>query len=330
MTRPQHAWMVRAGNDNELADIVREENVVAIGWAKLGDVSNLKTRDDVKRSYREVYPEDSSGRVSVNAGQVYRFAQEIQESDYVLTYIKSSREVLIGLVESPYEHVDDAYLDHYAHVRHVNWLKKVSRDDFGPRARNSMGSTLTVFNLDDYLDQIHSLATGEQPDVSEEEEETPPFFDEVKAQTDELIADLISYLDPYDFQDLVAALLQAMGFRAVSASPGPDRGVDIVAHPDALGFERPRIKAQVKHRKDSVGGPEMRSFIATLRDGENGLYVSTGGFTRDAEVEARGAREPVTLLDRDAFIRLLLEHYEDLAPEYKAQVPLRQVWVPAE
>ena len=330
MTEPKHAWMVRAGNNNELADIVQEENVVAIGWDSMDDVSDLETRKEFKQRYRDANPEDSSGRVAVNAGQVYRFAQKMEKGDYVLTYIKASREVLIGLVEGPYEYHKDGYLNHYRHVRHVQWLKKVFRDDFGVRARNSMGSTLTVFNLDDYLEQIHRLATGKKPDVSEEEEEAPPFFEEVKAQADELLADLVSHLDPYEFQDLVAALLRAMGFRAVSTSPGPDRGVDIVAHPDALGFERPRIKAQVKHRKGSVGGPEMRAFIATLRDGENGLYVSTGGFTRDAEVEARGAREPVTLLDRDAFIRLLLEHYEDLEPEYKAQVPLRKVWVPAE
>jgi restriction system protein len=193
-----------------------------------------------------------------------------------------------------------------------------------------MGSTLTVFKLDDYLEQIHSLATGQGPEISEEDEEAPPFFEEVKAQADELVADMISRIDPYDFQDLVAALLRAMGFRAVSASAGRDRGVDIVAHPDPLGFERPRIKAQVRHRTASTGGPEMRSFIATLREGENGLYVSTGGFTRDAELEAVGARERVTLLDRDDFIRLLLEHYEHLDPEYKAQIPLRKVWVPAE
>jgi restriction system protein len=102
-----------------------------------------------------------------------------------------------------------------------------------------------------------------------------------------------------------------------------------VAHPDRLGFERPRIKAQVKHRQSSAGGADMRAFMATLRPGESGLYVSTAGFTRDAEVEALGAREPVTLLDRDGFIRLLLEHYEDLDLEYKAQIPLRKVWVPA-
>jgi restriction system protein len=238
--------------------------------------------------------------------------------------------VLIGHVTGPYEHHAEAYLDHYPHVRRVQWLQKVSRDAFGQQARNSMGSTLTVFQLDDYLEQIDRLATGAPAETPEEEEEAPPFYEEIKAQADELIADIVSRLDPYDFQDLVAAVLQAMGFRASSTSPGPDQGVDIIAYPDALGFGKPRIKVQVKRRQDSIGGPEMRSFLATLRDGENGLYVSTGGFTRDAEVETRGARNPVTLLDRDGFIRILLEHYEDLESEYKAQVPLRRVWAPAE
>jgi restriction system protein len=166
--------------------------------------------------------------------------------------------------------------------------------------------------------------------VIEDAKEAPPFFEETKAKADELIADLISRLDPYDFQDLVAGVLRAMGFRAVSTPPGPDRGVDIVAHPDAFGFQRPRIKVQVKHRKGAVGGPEMRSFLGTLRDGDSGLYVSTGDFTGDAKLAAEHSREPVTLLNRDDFIRLLLEHYEALEPEYKAQVPLRKVWVPAE
>ena len=185
---------------------------------------------------------------------------------------------------------------------------------------------------DDHLAEIHRVAhaTEEQPGVLVEEEETPPFFEEVKARADELIADLISRLDPYDFQDLVAAVLRAMDFRAVSTPPGPDRGIDIIAHPDPFGFKAPRIKVQVKHRQGTVSGPEMRAFVGALRSGDNGLYVSTGGFTRDATLEAERSREPVTLLDRDDFIRILLEHYEALDPEYKARVPLRKVWVPTE
>lgn len=333
MQKPKHAWMVRAGNDNELAEKVEPLNAVAIGWTEMGDVSALKKREAFKQRYREVYPEHSDGRVNVNASQVYRFARQIKEGDFVLTYIKDSREVLIGVADGPYEYRTDIFPDDYCHVRRVNWLTRVSRDDFSSTARNSMGSTLTVFQLDDYLTEIHDLSLGkkEKPaSVTEESEEAPPFYEETAAKANELIADLISHLDPFDFQDLVAAVLRAMEFRAVSTPPGRDRGIDIVAHPDALGFARPRIKVQVKHRKNATGGPEMRSFLGALRTGDNGLYVSTGGFTSDAKLEAQQSREPVTLLDRDEFIRLLLENYEALEAEYKSKVPLRKVWVPVE
>jgi restriction system protein len=73
----------------------------------------------------------------------------------------------------------------------------------------------------------------------------------------------------------------------------------------------------------------MRSFIGTLRSGDSGLYVSTGGFTSNARSEAEHAHESVRLLDRDDFIDLMLQHYDALESEYKAQVPLRRLWVPA-
>jgi len=73
----------------------------------------------------------------------------------------------------------------------------------------------------------------------------------------------------------------------------------------------------------------MRSFIGTLRAGEKGIFVSTGGFTRDATLEAQQTQQPVTLLDRDDFIQLMRQHYEALESAFKAQIPLQQAWVPA-
>ncbi len=231
---------------------------------------------------------------------------------------------------SEYEYNPVIFGEEYPQIRGVNWLKRISRDTFSISARNSLGSVLTVFQVNEYLDEVHQLAIAGKviPATIEEEPEAPPSHEEVQAKADELIADLISHLDPYDFQDLVAAVLRAMGFKAASTVPGRDRGIDIVAHPDAFGFGSPRIKAQVKHRKGSVSGPEMRSFLGVLRIGDNGLYVSTGGFTNDAKLEATQSSQPITLLDRDDFIRLMLEHYETLEPEYKAIVPLRKVWIP--
>ncbi len=331
--KPLHVWMVRSGNDNILASQVEAKGAVAIGWAAIGNLSQLETREQFKKRYQEAFPEDSEGRIPVNAGQIYRFAKEIHPSDYVMTYIKDSREIVIGIVEGEYEFKSNVFGEEYPHVRRVKWIKRVSRDIFSPEARNTLGSTLTVFILDNILDEIYSIATqkGAEPKVPEEIiEDAPPFYKDVRAKADELIADLISRLDPYDFQDLVAALLEAMGFTAKSSRPGRDRGVDVIAHPDAFGFGTPRIKVQVKHRKGAATGPEMRSFMGVLRSGENGLFVSTGGFTGDAVIEAERSRESIKLLDRGDFIELLLEHYEQLASEYKAQVPLIKVWLPTE
>jgi restriction system protein len=51
---------------------------------------------------------------------------------------------------------------------------------------------------------------------------------------------------------------------------------------------------------------------------------------RDAVIAAENGGRSITLVDRDALIRLLLEHYEDLEAEFKAIVPLRKVWVSVE
>jgi restriction system protein len=323
--------MVRAGDNNELADSVEDKKCVAIGW-QVGDLARLETRDEFKARYQKSYDATSLSRINVNAGQLYRFVRAISQGDYVLTYDQSARELIIGVCDGPYAYNPQFLGDRYPHIRPVRWLRRVSRDAFSAPARNSMGSSLTIFSLDQHLAEIDAAATGQ---VVEETavppgDEVPPFYEEVKAKADGLISDLINAIDPYDFQDLVAGLLEAMGFHAVSSPKGTDRGVDIVAHPDAFGFERPRIKVQVKHRRGAVGGPELRQFIATLRDGESGLYVSTGGFKGDAELEAEKSREPVALIDVDGFLRLLLEHYENLGAEYKAMVPLRKLWLSTE
>lgn len=335
MSEPEHVWVVRSGNDNEIANEVWDKNAVAIGWFELGDLSDLNTREAVKARYREVYETNSKYRVGVNSGQLFRFSHKIKQGDYILTYIKSSREIYIGIVDSPYFYKPGYFsVDSYAHVRKVNWLKAVSRDDFSAAARNSLGSTLTMFNIDDHLEEVKKLAQTEvitEPVISEEqEEETPRFYEDTKAKADELIADIISRLDPYDFQDLVAGVLEAMGFNAVSSPPGPDRGIDIVAHPDAFGFEDPKIKVQVKHRKSTATGPEMREFLGTLQPNDNGLYVSTGGFTKDAQLEADTSRHSVSLLDREEFIEIMLENYDRLSSTFKAQIPLKQIWLPIE
>ena len=109
--------------------------------------------------------------------------------------------------------------------------------------------------------------------------------------------------------------------------PGPDRGIDILAHTDPLGTSTPRIKVQVKRRADSrVDVDGLRSFMALLGDQDVGIFVSPGGFTSNAEVEARTQeKRKITLLDLEQLFDLWVEHYAKIAEEDRKLLPLRPV-----
>ena len=122
-----------------------------------------------------------------------------------------------------------------------------------------------------------------------------------------------------------------MGYRARVTPEGLDRGVDVLASPDGLGLEQPRIKAEVKHRpKSAMGAQDIRSFPGGLREGDRGLYISTGGFTKDARYEADHANVPCTRLDLDDRVRLVVQHDEALDVDGRALVPLVRIDWPAE
>jgi len=137
----------------------------------------------------------------------------------------------------------------------------------------------------------------------------------------------LSKMNPYDFQNLVAGLLSGMGYHvAWVAPPGPDKGVDVIAHSDPLGMTGPRIKVQVKRTDDRMSVKEIRSFMAVLADGDVGLFVSKGGFTKDAEEEARHQeKRRLMLVDLRRFFELWIEHYAAIPELQRRLLPLRPV-----
>ena len=79
-----------------------------------------------------------------------------------------------------------------------------------------------------------------------------------------------------------------------------------------------------------MGAPEVRSFIGGLRAGDRGLYVSTGGFTKEARYEADRANVPVRLLDLDGFVRHYVDVYDRADDETRSILPLTRIWWPAQ
>jgi len=78
-------------------------------------------------------------------------------------------------------------------------------------------------------------------------------FDRAFSDANSEIEDFVRRRGPYEFQDLVAALLRGMGYHTPFIAPkGRDGGIDIEAYSDPLGTVAPRIIVQVKQQKDKV------------------------------------------------------------------------------
>lgn len=153
-------------------------------------------------------------------------------------------------------------------------------------------------------------------------------FEQAEDQARDDIERYLQTMPPYDFQNLVGDLLRAMGyFVEWIAPPGRDGGVDIIAHTDPLGTQGPRIKVQVKRQQQSVGLPDLKSFVANIGQHDAGIFVCTGSFTKDAAEYARGLEtKRIMLINTDKLVKLWIEFTPKLSDRAWQRLPLTPIY----
>lgn len=333
MPKDKTMWMVRAGAGADYIEDFIDRKFVAIGWRLVGNISDAKEVEQVKEKLRAEYPEFKDGKVNISAATLFKFRNEFKIGDLVLTYNPNERLYWIGEINSEY-HYKPEELENLPHLRYVKWLKSVSRDILSTKSKNSLGSTVTIFKISpDTVAELlseHPLETSATQDEIPEIETLDEIKEDIEARALEFIKDKITNLDWEDMQELVAGILRGMGYKTLVSPKGTDRGKDVLASPDGLGLENPKIVAEVKHRTGAMGAPEVRAFLGGLRSNDRGVYVSTGGFTKDAKYEAERSVVPVTLVDLEMIVQLVIQHYDNFDAETRSLIPLKKIYWPTE
>lgn len=220
----------------------------------------------------------------------------------------------------------------------AGWLLKVSGvwsvTDVGRKAYEKHTDPEAFYKEAVRLYHEWKEARGEEPDSGEVPEiEGNDLSDKALQSALETAADeaqrtiqaFLSKMNAYDFQDLVAALLEAMGYHVYwKAKGGPDGGIDIIAFSDPLGTKPPRIKVQVKRVGKRIDVDGLRAFSGVLGEDDVGIFVNLGGFTGPAEEASRSKR--ITLVDGAKLVELWTEHFEKLDNEARRRMPVRPVY----
>jgi restriction system protein len=166
-------------------------------------------------------------------------------------------------------------------------------------------------------------------ELKKQERSWTDFYERAVNENNRYIREHLLSMGSADFEQLVQALLRAMGYYVHWTAPtrGADGGVDIVAHKDPLGLTSPRIKVQCKRWRGRIGLPEIKSFVANIEAHDAGIMVCIGGFTAEAEAWVRTQSRQITLIDQDKLVEIWTSHSHNLKVQDLGRFPLTPVFM---
>ena len=245
MSEETKVWGIHTLDSN----LFLSQNVIAIGWEEMGDLSSIEpNRDAFKKKYSEVYSDAKKGSIATGAGMLYRFLYEAQIGDYVVYPSKFNREINIGQITSDYFYTTEKY----SQRRTVKWIKHIPRTAFTQGALYEVGSAMSFFSVKNYADEFLSALDKDFKKHSstgndDEDDTVAATAEEILESTrDFVLKELSRHLKGYDLEEFVADLLNAMGYRTTVSKHGGDNGIDIIAYKDELP---PRILVQQLQQK---------------------------------------------------------------------------------
>lgn len=127
----------------------------------------------------------------------------------------------------------------------------------------------------------------------------------------ELLDKLLS-MDPFQFEFLVADLLQKIGYENVSVTKrSGDKGIDVIANLTVGGITNVKTVIQVKRYglSNKIDGKIIAQLRGSAEVDQRGLVITTSDFQKSAIEESKASNKmPVSLVNGEKLIELLIKY----------------------
>lgn len=139
---------------------------ISFGRAKMGNLSNAKTKEELDAIYAKVYPDRLNAKGNY-VGQLNLFVNETKEDDIIIYRVNRTKDIYIGRITSKYyfkeNNIDED--DDYKHIRNVKWIKCVDINCFSKEFLNSLAAQKAYFSMNKYKDIIEDILNNDHPSV---------------------------------------------------------------------------------------------------------------------------------------------------------------------
>lgn len=123
------AWIVRAGPDDEYEHEALKQGVIALGWRRVGDLTEHHTLAAINALVDATYPEFTVRSRREYGVQLFAFRCHVRVGDFVVLLRGNTPDVAVGTVTGAYAHRPDLPAHH---VKPVRWARTdVRRTEIG-------------------------------------------------------------------------------------------------------------------------------------------------------------------------------------------------------
>lgn len=336
-------WLFRAGKNGEYEKKFLDHKKIYLTWDGLNtDLSMIEDKRELYETLNSFYPNEKMGRIRNWTGQIWPIAKDIKIGDWVILPSKLKSAIHIGVVKGEYQY-DKKADDPYFHYREVEWIETdIPRTNFDQDILYSLGAFMTVCRIqrNDAEYRIKKMkennwrSTLDKPKektkviVGKENSADHDNYNLEDIAKDQIAKYIIRKFKGHGMAKIIEAILKAKGYVTYISPEGPDKGIDILAAPEPLGFGFPKIVVQVKSGDMPTDRLALDQLIGNMQtfNADQGLLVSWSGFKQSVDREIPSQFFRVRLWGQKEIIEELLENYHNLEDEIKVELPLTRVW----
>lgn len=336
-------WLFRAGKSGEYENKFLNDGKIYLTWDELNtDLSKQSDRQKLLEYLLDFYSDAKRNTVRNWLGQIYPIAHRIKKGDWIILPSKLKSAIHIGVVRGEYKYRPNAN-NPFFHSRDVDWFATdIPRSKFDQDLLYSFGAFMTVCQIkrNNAEERIKSMSQNNwnsthtdlkipQNDIAEDDTTIDSSqIDLEEFANDQIAKLLIRQFKGHRMEFLIESILQAKGYTTYHSPEGADKGIDILAAPQPMGFGQPRLCVQVKSTDSPIDRPTLDQLIGAIHNfgADQGLLVSWSGFKSSVEKERPNQFFKVRLWSQKEIINEFLKNYDQLDEEIKAEIPLKRVW----
>ena len=264
-------WVIRGGKFGEYENrFLNEDKVYLTRDGFKTDLNKIEAQTGLRTVLDEFYPTQPSSKLSSWSDQIWQFAHDIQQKDWIVLPSKLSPVLHVGEITGGYNYEKNGS-DPYYHSRDINWIEKdLPRGYFPTEILYQLGGAKDVFNVDSVEKVFHTMADNDWAPTKDDDSGYEQ-MNELVALLQEISRDQIAKLIRTKFKGhrlakLVKAIMEAKGYTTHMGSSDESGGdLDILAAKGRMGFDNDsRICIQV--RADDVPVATLDKFLGTMND----------------------------------------------------------------